>query len=382
MTSVVHLITDLDTGGSETALVNLVSRLDSGRFANTVISLTDRGRHGAALDRLGVPVTELHMKPSRPGPMALWRLRQALRRARPDILQTWLFHADFLGLLAGRAAGIKRICWNIRSAELRSSDHSASLFFLLRILAQLSSLPVAVVVNSQAGRSAHEALGYHPRRWELIPNGIDVDAFMPSDERRKRWRQTNGIAQDTPVVGLVARYHPMKDHATFLEAAGAVAASLPDVHFVLAGRGVDPNNVTLVDAVARHELAGRISLCGEVTDTAALFCALDVAVSASYSEAFPNVVGEAMACGVPCVVTDAGDSAHIVGGAGVVVPTRNPAAMSGAIMRLLTMDPPARAALGREARARIAANYSLDRMATRYEALYDSLRSVSSKAGN
>ena len=131
MTSVVHLITDLDTGGSETALVNLVSRLDSSRFSNAVISLTNRGRHGSDLDRLGVPVTELHMKPSRPSPMALWRLRQTLRRAHPDILQTWLFHADFLGLVAGRAAGIEKICWNIRSADLRPSDHPASLFVLL-----------------------------------------------------------------------------------------------------------------------------------------------------------------------------------------------------------------------------------------------------------
>ena len=382
MTSVVHLITDLDTGGSETALVNLVSRLDSSRFSNAVISLTNRGRHGSDLDRLGVPVTELHMKPSRPSPMALWRLRQTLRRAHPDILQTWLFHADFLGLAAGRAAGIKRICWNIRSADLRPSDHPASLFFLLRILARLSSLPVAVVVNSHAGRAAHEAFGYHPRRWELIPNGIDVAAFAPSEERRNRWRQANGIARDTPVVGLVARYHPMKDHATFLEAAGAVAARRPDVHFVMAGRGVDPTNAALVAAVARRELAGRISLCGEVTDTASLFCALDVAVSASYSEAFPNVVGEAMACGVPCVVTDAGDSARIVGGAGVVVRTRDAEGMSAAMMRLLTMDPASRAALGREARARITADYSLDRMAKRYEALYDGLRSPLSAVGN
>ena len=119
-----------------------------------------------------------------------------------------------------------------------------------------------------------------------------------------------------------------------------------------------------------------------MTDTASLFCALDVAVSASYSEAFPNVVGEAMACGVPCVVTDAGDSARIVGGAGVVVPTRDAAGMSAAMMRLLTMDPASRAALGREARARITADYSLDRMAKRYEALYDGLRSPLSAVGN
>jgi glycosyltransferase involved in cell wall biosynthesis len=382
VTSIVHLITDLNTGGSEAALVNLVSRLDSARFTNTIISLTNRGSHGPALDRLGVPVTELNMKPSRPNLMALWRLQRALRRARPDILQTWLFHADFLGLVAGRAAGIRSICWNIRCAELRKVDHPASLFFLLRILARLSSLPVAVVVNSEAGRSAHEALGYHPRRWEFIPNGIDVEAFGPSEERRDRWRQATGLARDTPVVGLVARYHPIKDHATFLDAAAAVAASMPDVHFMMAGRGADPTNVALVEAVARRGLAGRISLCGEVTDTPSLFCAFDVAVSASYSEAFPNVVGEAMACGVPCVVTDAGDSARIVGGTGVVVPTRDPAAMSAAIMRLLAMNPSARAALGREARARIAADYSLDRMATRYEALYDGLRGASRRLGN
>ena len=382
MTSIVHLITDLDRGGSETTLVNLVSRLDSARFTNTVISLTDRGTRGADLTRLGVPVVELRMKPALPSPMALWRLQRAVRRARPDILQTWLFHADFLGLLAGRATGTESICWNIRCAELRQADHPASLFLLLRILAKLSPLPAAVIVNSQAGRLAHEALGYHPRRWELIPNGIDLETFVPSQERRNLWRQATGIAIDAPVVGLVARYHPMKDHATFLDAAAAVAASLPDVHFVMAGRRVDSTNAALVESIARRGLAGRVSLCGEVADTPSLFCALDVAVSASYSEAFPNVVGEAMACGVPCVVTDAGDSARIVGRTGVVVPTRDPAAMSAAMIRLLAMDPSARAALGVEARTRIADDYSLARMAARYETLYDGLRAACRGSGD
>ena len=383
MTSIVHLITDLDTGGSETALVNLISRLDAVRFTNTVISLTDRGTRGSALIQLGVPVLELHMKPARPSPLAVWRLGRVLRRARPDILQTWLFHADLVGLAVGRAAGIETICWNIRCAELRRADHPASLFLLLRLLAKLSALPASVVVNSEAGRSAHEVLGYHPRRWELIPNGFDLDMFAPSIERRRRWRDALGIATNTPVVGLVARYHPMKDHATFLDAAAAVASSRPDVHFVMAGRGVDAANVALVQGVSQRGLASRTSLCGEVVDTPSLFAGLDVAVSASYSEAFPNVIGEAMACEVPCVVTDAGDSARIVGGTGVVVPPRNPAAMGAAILDLLALDPVRRQAIGRDARARIAAEYSIDRMTRSYEALYDDLhaRGDDSRAG-
>jgi glycosyltransferase involved in cell wall biosynthesis len=168
----------------------------------------------------------------------------------------------------------------------------------------------------------------------------------------------------------------MKDHETFVDAMARVAAVRPNLWLVMAGRGVDPGNVRLVDAIARKGLLGRTSLCGEVADTPSLFAALDVAVSASYSEAFPNVVGEAMASGLPCVVTDAGDSARLVGSSGesgIVVPTRDPAAMAAAVTRLLELGPEERASMGVRARARIAAEFSLDRMVRRYEHLYESL---------
>jgi glycosyltransferase involved in cell wall biosynthesis len=373
MRTVVHLITGLDTGGSETALVRLLSRIDRRRFRSTVISLSGEGSQGHSLRALGVPVVALQMRNGVPGPATLLAVARAVRRIRPDILQTWLYHADLIGALIAPFTGCSMVCWNVRCAELDPIDHSASLRIVLRILAQLSSRPAAVVVNSVAGQRAHQALGYVPRRWQVIPNGFDTDVFAPSSTRRSAFRARLGIEPETPVIGLVARYHPMKDHATFIKAAALVAAVRPNARFVLAGRGVESSNRSLCDALRQYQLLDLTHLCGEVDDTSAVYPAFDVAVASSYSEAFPNVIGEAMACGVPCVTTAVGDAPQLVGRTGFVVPPRNPPALARAIEEVLAMDPVARYGLGTAARARIITEYSLDRAVAAYERLYEQL---------
>ena len=291
------------------------------------------------------------MQPGRPWPTALWRLYREIRRPRPALLQTWLPHSDLLGFLIGRAAGVHTICWNVRSAELARADHPASLFAVLKMLAWLSARPACVVSNSTAGRRAHESIGYRPRRWEVIPNGVDASEFSPSRERRCRFRERLGFPEATPLVGLVGRFHAMKDHGTFIDAAAIVARARPDVRFVMVGRGINSSNAQVAEPIARRDLTDACILVDERTNTSEIFPAFDVAVSSSYSEAFPNVVAEAMACGVPCVVTDVGESAAIVGDTGVVVPAPEPGGAGG------RHHPPAesrRTGRGRHSGARLA----------------------------
>jgi glycosyltransferase involved in cell wall biosynthesis len=369
---VAHLITGLDIGGAESMLARLVGALSPSMVENTVVSLTAGGPLAESIAAGGVRVYELGMRPGRINVMGMYRASRLLGRIKPDVLQTWLYHADLTGLLAGALARVPAVVWNVRCAVLNPQDHPATLPLLQRALAWASRWPTAVVSNSAAGLRAHEQLGYRPRRWVIIPNGFDTERFKPLFSARPEFGRELGVSDDVPLVGLVARAHPMKDHTTFLEAAAIVARQRPDAQFVAVGRGIRESEAirSLIDKLL---LGSRIHLLPERRDPERVLAALDVAVSSSYSEAFPNVVGEAMACATPLVVTDVGDSARIVGGSGRVVRPRDPSALAHAIIELLEMPPDARRSLGLEGRARIASHYSLSAVASQYQQLYEDL---------
>jgi glycosyltransferase involved in cell wall biosynthesis len=366
------LITELNVGGAEVMLAHVAGRSNRAEFRTTVISLSDVGAIGARIRQHNVPVYALGMRPDRVNALAMWRLVRLLRRLQPDILQTWLYHADVAGTIAAKVAGVPHTVWNVRCADLNPAEHPRSLMWLLRVLPALSALPAAVICNSTAGRREHERLGYRPRRWSMIPNGFDTDAFSPAPDARRLMRRELGIADDVPLVGMLARLHPMKDHPTFVKAAAEVARRRDDVRFVIAGRGVDGND-RLLNLARSLSISDRVRFLPERQDSAAFLAALDVAVSSSSSEAFPNVVGEAMACGVPCVVTDVGESRMLVGDTGVVVPPRDPTALADGILRVLALDPASRTDLGRRARRWIQAEFSLQPVVDQYLALYAEL---------
>jgi glycosyltransferase involved in cell wall biosynthesis len=370
--SVVHIITDLDRGGAETMLIRLLEAADRKRFHHSVISLTTGGALAPAISRLGIDVTGLGMRPGRISLRSLWRLVSILQNVNPDVLQTWLYHADLAGLIAGSLAGVRAIAWNIRCVELDARDHPRLLSLVLRALVFASRWPAVVISNSNEGRLAHERLGYSPRRWVTIPNGFETDVFRPDCSARREVRREFGIGDGGLLVGILARYHPMKDLATFIRAAALISRERSDVHFVAAGRGVS-DNPNLLRLVSELRIERRIQLLPERADAPRFLAALDLAVSSSYSEAFPNVVGEAMACGVPCVVTDVGESRRIVADTGRVVPSRNPQRLAEAMRELLALDADSRQILGREARQRIATEFSIDRVAAQYERLYEEL---------
>jgi glycosyltransferase involved in cell wall biosynthesis len=262
----------------------------------------------------------------------------------------------------------KRLVWNLRCTEMEGTAG------LTRLLAWGSGVPEAVIVNSYAGQRYHETLGYQSRRWVMIPNGFDTECFRPDTGARRRGRAELGISYDAVALLLPARYDAMKDHANFLAAAAKLAGRHPEAQFALAGAGAEPGNRELSEAIAAHGLGERIRLLGERRDIEALYPAFDiVTLSSAFGEGFPNVLGEAMACGVPCVATDIGDAAAIIGDCGIVVPARNPEALAAGWQRVMGLGAEGRAALGARARARIVEHYDLARVVARFEVLYDEI---------
>ncbi len=370
---VVHLISGLEAGGAERSLTNLVAGLDRTRIRNVVISMTGRGCFGEIIERNGTPVHVLNMTRGVPSVSALLRLRALLRAERPDLLQTWLYHADFLGLVAKVFAPQLPLVWNLRCSNMALESYRPLTRLVRRLLVAASRVPAAVIANSRAGADFHQRLGYAAQRWAVIPNGFDPALWRPDADARRAVRAELGIPDDTPVLGLVARVDPAKDHATFLRAAQRVHAALPACRLVLAGVDVP----SLAPAVAAHGLGAVTHLLGPRQDVPRLTVAFDVAcLSSAFGEAFPNVLGEAMCCGVPCVTTDVGDAALILGDTGRVVPPGDPQALAAAALELLTMAPADRQALGAQARARMLDEYLLTATLSQYTALYEHLLSA------
>jgi len=346
-------------------LARLVTGCERERYRSIVVSMTVPGAVGPLLDRAEV---EWHTLGMRRG-MADWhgatRLFRLLRELRPEILQTWLYHADLLGLLAQLRTPPFILFWNIRCTE------TVGVRTVRKILSWCSAKPDAVIVNSLAGRRFHEQIGYRPRRWEHIPNGCDTSLFKFNEKARRDLRRELGIADEAIVVGLPARHHPMKDHATFLAAAARLAAVRPEAVFLLIGQGVDRSNRALRQLIEAHGIAARVKLLGERADMPDVYPVLDIAtLSSAFGEGCPNVLIEAMSCGVPCVATDCGDAAEILGPTGTVVPLRNPEPLTAAWERLISLGSGARRSMGEEARQRIARSYDLQGIVGRYDALY------------
>jgi glycosyltransferase involved in cell wall biosynthesis len=357
---VVHVITGLGAGGAETMLGRLVEaqRAEVAR----VVSLTDVGPIGAKIQALGVPVAALGMRRGRPDPLALWRLVRLLSQDRPDVVQTWMYHADLLGGVAARILRIP-VIWGVRHDRL--SERDKALTRLTRRACALLSrwIPEKVVFNSEAARRTHAAVGYATSKLVVVPNGFDLSRFRPDAEARRAVRIELGIPQDAPAVGMVARYHPHKDHATFTAMAASVRQRCPSASFVLCGDGVDWSNGELAERAARAGLQPAIHLLGRRDDVERILAAVDVACLSSRTESFPNAIAEAMACGVPCVATDCGDVREIVGEAGRVVPVGDPAALAAAVLEVLRIEPEAREAMGAAARSRVARSYSIQAVA-------------------
>lgn len=344
---VLHVITDLDVGGAERMLATYLGGPRDPAIRHRVVSLKPEGAFAVPLRQAGIEVTSLGMG-RWPNPLALLRLACLIRRWRPDAIQTWMYHADLIGTLALLLSGRRRrtqLNWGIRCSDMDLGEYGPMLRLVIRACRALSGLPDRIVANSEAGRRFHrETLRYRDTNWLVIPNSVDADRFRPDPAQRAAIRAELGIPPDAPLIGCFARVDPMKDYPGFL----AALDRLPGVHALAAGKDTE----ALPPRPGLHRLGRR-------DDVERLYAACDLLVLPSaFGEGFPNVVGEAMACGVVPVATDVGDSRTIVGDVGRIVPPRDPAALAAAVRALLDEPAERRAQRSAAARRRILDTYT------------------------
>lgn len=368
---VVHVITGLSRGGAETALHRLVHGLSrEAGFTHSIVSLTVDNQFD--FEPLGVAVRTLGMRRGLPTPAALWRLRRMVSELEPDIVQGWMYHGNVAATLAMKPAAAVPVIWNIRHSLHDLVREKPLTRLLIRVGAVLARRTTVrrIVYCSDTSRVQHERVGYPHSKSVHIPNGFDCQRFRPSPDGRYRVRRSLGLEDDAVVVGSVARFHPIKNHVGLIAAFSRIAPRYPRARLLLAGFGISVENEAITEAIRRGGQQDRIILLGERNDMPDLFAALDVLVLGSRSEGFPNVLGEAMACGVPCVTTDVGDAASIVGDTGFVAAANDEAGLAEALGRSLALPDEERVALGARARSRVRQFYHMPEVIGRYAELY------------
>jgi len=370
---VMHIISGLKNGGAEAILYRLVT--NDKEHEHRVVAMMDDGYYGSRLREQGVDLVTLEMPPGKltvSGLMQLWRL---LRSTRPDVVQTWMYHADLAGGIVARLAGVKAVVWGLHHTTLDPQRTPRTIRLLARTCAIASRfLPARIISCSDEGVSVHGALGYRRDKLVTVNNGYDIDEFAPSRKDGERVRAQAGIAPETRLLGMVGRWHEQKDHENLLRALALLDAAAP-WHCLLVGPGIDNDNATLVASLEDKKLSERVQLVGPTDNVPALMNALDIHVlSSAFGEAFPNVIAEAMACGTPCVTTDVGDAALMVGDTGWTAPPSNPEALARALQLAIeaTADHAAWAQRADAVVARVAERFALPGMIKGYATVWES----------
>jgi len=372
--TVCHVIAGLRDGGAEAVLFRLCASDTVNR--HRVISLTVPGKYGELLQALGVEVQCLHMprgRVTRSGLLALWK---GLRKSRPDVVQTWMYHSDLLGGVVARLSGLP-VVWGIRSGHLLDKHGRPTATWLRRCLAAISRwVPDAIICNSRVAADIHTGIGYSSERMRVIPNGVDLDVFHRQPEKRRSLRASWGIPLDAAVVGAVGRYDRYKDYGTLISALKTLAVAHPEMRMVFVGEGMSAENEVLGAALAVAGMRERAVLAGPSRDVAGVMSALDVFALSSAAEGFPSVLIEAMAYGVPAVTTDVGDARSIVGTTGWVVEPRNPDAFSRALdsALLALRDHDSWADRVVACRARVVEHFAIVQMVEAYREVWTSAR--------
>ena len=365
---VVHIITGLDVGGAEIALYNLLAALPiNERQQQRVISLIPLGPMAQETIKLGVQVDSLDMPPGCPTPRGLFKLLKILRHERNSLLQGWMYHGNLVATIAALFLfRTRHLLWYVHGSLVPMDGEKRLTRFVIRFSSLLSRFPRRIIYVAERSAHQHEAIGYSRRRTLIIPNGYNIALFKPDEAASLRLRTELGLTGEVPLIGMIGRWDWSKDHSNFL----AALAQVPHAHAVLIGKNVEADNIELMALIQAHNLTNRVHLLGYRSDIPSLMPGLDLLCLSSCTEAMPNVVGEAMASGVPCVVTDVGAAAEMVGDTGWVCPPRDPERLAAALAQALKSDLKEH---GQRARSRLEARYVQQRVNTAFSQLYESL---------
>ena len=364
---IVHIITGMDVGGAENSLLKILASSDK---TNTkVISLTNRVSQGQKVQKLGIDLIVLGLQRWNVLPKFV-ELIFILRRYKPDIVQTWLYHSDLFGGLAAYICGVESIFWNVRTTELRKD--AFQLKIIRKLLARLSYfLPTSIVAVGERSKDKHLSIGYSQEKFIVIPNGYCLVKDCVGTIKDFNLYPQNPIQTHEVVSGMIGRYSPIKGHDTMIKAAGLILKKFDNVRFLLAGRGVDFSNTELCEQIKGLCDINKFILLGERSDMQNIYNAMNVFVLPSYSEGFPNALAEAMSYAIPCVSTDAGDAKVLVNGITPIVKPGDYEELANSISYLLELEPENLRQIGQRMQNTIQKNHSLEVMLQRYSHLYN-----------
>lgn len=366
-----HIIVGLNVGGAELMLKRLVESLnESPSYSQIIVSLTSIGDIGAHLQARGITVHEMGMRSALSAPFAMWNLVRLIRRERPDVVQTWMYHADLIGGLAARIAGACTIVWCIRSTTIPQGVLSIT-FWLVRLCAFFSYfIPDRIICCANAAKASHLKLLYSKKKIIVIPNGYSFPSLKGNTSSSREVRIELGLKDDEIVIGVVGRFDPLKDFYNFVSAAAFIVKKREDIKFLMVGRGNEWSNMTLCGWLEDAGLIDKFCLVGQQTDVSYYLSAMDIFCLSSVEEAFPNVVVEAMAIGLPCVVTRAGDAADILGDEKFVVPVKDPDSLAKALLQACQLDLVNRQLIGQSNAKRVRDKYDINKISQNYVNVY------------
>ena len=371
---IAHLIVGLNDGGAEAALFRLCA--GDSLHKHVVISMMDEGKYGAKLEQAGIQVYCLDMPRGQMRFGSVLDLCRILRRVQPDVLQTWMYHADLLGTFVAKVCGVKKLCWGLHHANLNADAVKLKTSWIARACAWLSAWgPDSIVSCSRVAAEVHAEIGYAKDKFAVVPNGVDLSRFAPDSEIKQNMKRIWCADASEFLIGMVARFDPQKDHANFINALGALKRQGHPIRCLLIGPGMDVNNHQLTALLSDQNLGDEVVLLGAREDVPGLMNGMDLHVLSSYSEAAPNVLIEAMACGTPCLCTEVGDMPFIVGETGWVVPPKNSDALAAALLsalKLYSEKPSEWAAKQTDARERALSHFSLELMREGYSRVWNS----------
>ncbi|GMW06409.1 MAG: hypothetical protein AMXMBFR8_12060 [Nevskiales bacterium] len=373
-TRILFITSGLRIGGAENILLRLVVALESRGYRCGVISLTGEGEIAGDFRRSQIGVSCVNLR--KPWRIA-WdvpHLLRTVRSFRPDLLQGWMYHGNIAAIAAGTAVSRRApVVWGVRQCVYDLASENSSTRRVIRLSAKVSGRTAASVYPSRTSAMQHQKLGFRSRLSAIIPNGIDRHRLRPNPEIRTAVRGRLGLLPDHLVIGHVARFDPIKNHAGLVDAAAMLIVSIPMVRLVLVGPGVDNHNPVLLGWLEQHRIMDKVLLLGSRNDVPELMAAFDVFCLPSISEAFPNALAEAAACGLPCVATDVGEAAAIVGDDGLLVPVRDHDGLVSALRKALTWTASQRSSVGMRLRHRVTERFSAEAMTDAFDGLYQSV---------
>ena len=365
MKRIVFLVRTLEGGGAERQLLLLAAGLHARGYDVTIVVYYAGGPYEPEIHSTGIRYVSLEKQGFWDFGGFFWRAFRLLRRLEPDVVHGYMDVGNFVAVTLKPAVRRCRIVWGVRTSAFDQSAYDTAGRILSRVLVAASRWTDLIICNSASGAAAAVTHGYPSAKVVVVPNGVDTERFRPMPEEGARLRLSWGIRPDQPLIGLAARPDPMKDHETFTAAARLFATRYPAAQFVCAGDWIEPYRSAVLKALHESGLEGRLRWLGFVRDMPPFYSALDVSTSSSaFGEGIPNAIAESMACGIPCAVTDVGDSRIVVGDLGIVVPPRDPQALADAWANLFARRGPG---LSSACRERVVREYSVEALVSHTE---------------